>query len=60
MVDMKTYQLLHASNVEEPAENDTLSAEEMRDEHPPGSDFCLLLPATVLGYGFHDKKWRTY
>lgn len=60
MVDMKTYQLLHASTVEEPAEHNTISAEEMREEHPPGDDFPLLLPATVLGYGFHDKKWRTY
>ncbi|KAF4545809.1 AAA family ATPase [Lasiodiplodia theobromae] len=59
MVDMKTYQLLHASTVEEPAEHNTISAEEMREEHPPGDDFPLLLPATVLGYGFHDKKWRS-
>ncbi|KAB2573618.1 Lon protease [Lasiodiplodia theobromae] len=59
MVDMKTYQMLHASTVEEPAEHSTLSAEEIRKEHPPGDDFPLLLPATVLGYGFHDKKWRS-
>ncbi|OJD32646.1 aaa family atpase [Diplodia corticola] len=58
MIDMKTYQLLHALHTAESTDRDTLSAPAMAEKNPPGDNFSLLLPPTILGYGFHDKKWR--
>ncbi|KAF2113908.1 P-loop containing nucleoside triphosphate hydrolase protein [Lophiotrema nucula] len=31
----------------------------MRSEDPPAEPFVLLLPATIKGFGFHNKKWST-
>jgi hypothetical protein len=30
---------------------------DMNSDEPPEGTFCTLLPPTMLGYGFHDKKW---
>jgi hypothetical protein len=30
---------------------------DMNDDEPPNELFCILLPAIIAGYAFHDKKW---
>lgn len=43
---------------EEDAEGrEMLDEELMRSENAPDDTFVLLLPATIRGYGFHNKKW---
>lgn len=32
---------------------------DMGSSDPPTEEFCILLPATMVGYAFHDKKWRS-
>jgi hypothetical protein len=56
MVDMKTYKLMHGDG-ETPAARKELSKEDMNAEALPAEPFVLLLPATIRGYGFHNKKW---
>jgi hypothetical protein len=55
MVDYKTYKLFHP-------EADThvqyaLSDEQMQRTEPPADPFIFLLPANILGYGFHNEQW---
>ncbi|KAI4681791.1 uncharacterized protein J4E84_007387 [Alternaria hordeiaustralica] len=38
---------------------DELSSEELENDEPPGGAFTLMLPPTIKGYGFHNKKWNT-
>ncbi|KAJ5263554.1 ATPase AAA-type core [Penicillium angulare] len=57
MVDMITYRQLHSDeDVSEDREylNDAI----MDSDTPPTGNLLLLLPATVHGFGFQDKKWR--
>ncbi|KAL4945912.1 hypothetical protein BDV06DRAFT_235834 [Aspergillus oleicola] len=56
MIDARTYQHVH------PTKNGSVAYEYLsKDAHqaelPPDENFQLLLPATMPGYGFHDKKW---
>jgi hypothetical protein len=60
MIDFNTYRQMHPSKVQPISARES----EMRDQgidihsdEPPAAPFCMLLPATMLGYGFHDKKW---
>jgi hypothetical protein len=56
MIDMATYKVMHDD--EEPsAPRDEPPAEDMLTETLPAEPFALLLPATIRGYGFHNKKW---
>ncbi|KAI4950396.1 hypothetical protein J4E91_004278 [Alternaria rosae] len=32
--------------------------EQFEHEEPPDGAFILMLPATINGYGFHNKKWK--
>ena len=59
MVDTETYNLMHIS---EDVNHDRteLSGDEMRAAKPPAEPFILLLPATIRGYGFHNKKWSKH
>ncbi|KGO38601.1 ATPase, AAA-type, core [Penicillium expansum] len=57
MVDMATYRELHPEE-HAPEEPEYLNNETMRAEEPPDDQFLLLLPITVHGFGFQDKKWR--
>ncbi|KAF2833898.1 P-loop containing nucleoside triphosphate hydrolase protein [Ophiobolus disseminans] len=59
MIDMTTYKLMHGDEGDEepPAPRNELPEHEMRAEVYPAEPFILLLPATVRGYGFHNKKW---
>ncbi|ETS73988.1 hypothetical protein PFICI_13854 [Pestalotiopsis fici W106-1] len=61
MIDTVTYHELHEKAASQRAENSTtrLSQELMDSETPPEGSFVLLLPPRILGFGMHDKKWRT-
>lgn len=62
MIDMNAYRELHGDgsptytrSVQEPFDLKLI----VGDEPPPGH-FLLLLPPTIKGFGFHDKKWSMY
>jgi hypothetical protein len=58
MIDFDTYRQLHPEKFKSSGpQNSDISQECMENDEPPKGPFCLLLPATILGYGFHDKKW---
>ncbi|KAK4206269.1 Fidgetin-like protein 1 [Rhypophila decipiens] len=61
MVDMATYLSLH--HVQGIAgispDEDSISDELINGENPPGESFLLLLPSKILGFGLHDKKWKS-
>jgi hypothetical protein len=61
MVDIQTYKELHPDKSERQSltDSDELSYETMECDEPPPGPFVLLLPAQIMGFGFHDKKWRT-
>jgi len=62
MIDTETYQFLHPkqqllqlhSDDIDVIDPETISADV---EDPPDDMFFLLLPSTILGYAFHDKRW---
>lgn len=56
MIDMNTYKVMHGDE-EGSNPRDELPENEMRAETLPAEPFVLLLPATIRGYGFHNKKW---
>jgi hypothetical protein len=61
MVDMVTFQELHAHEDDteaEAEEREYLDVKTSEAEQPPDENFLILLPATVQGFGFHDKSWR--
>ena len=58
MVDMGMYRELHEK------ESTTSGAEAANDDlinqpTPPDDPFILLLPPKILGFGLHDKKWKS-
>ena len=60
MIDHNTYRQLHfdADEVEPPPpKRDDIEQAAMDRDEPPEEPFILLLPETMSGYGFHDKKW---
>jgi hypothetical protein len=63
MVDMNTYKLMHEEKDDDeeeakaPAPREELSDAEMYADAPPAEPFALLLPPSIRGYGFHNKKW---
>ena len=60
MVDTNMYRQIHGRKNDSGAANAAqayLDAEVMKMETPPPGHFRLLLPPTILGFGFHDKKW---
>jgi SpoVK/Ycf46/Vps4 family AAA+-type ATPase len=61
MVDDKTYKLMHGDDDDEEVEDcEELDEDSMRADDPPTEPFLLLLPATIRGYGFHNKKWSKF
>lgn len=57
MVDMVTYRELHPED-DPYEEREYLDDDAMEAEEPPSGNFVYLLPPTVQGFGFQDKKWR--
>lgn len=57
MIDLNTYRQMHNDESRLPPQKDDLGQEAMDYDRPPGGPFALLLPANILGFGFHDKKW---
>jgi hypothetical protein len=60
MIDFNTFRQLHPQKeppaLPQPGEVRQHGID-MNSDEPPGGAFCTLLPPTMLGYGFHDKKW---
>lgn len=57
MIDLNTYGQMHPDAVQAHSrEDEGLEKQEI----PPADPFLLLLPNTIRGYGFHDKKWSKY
>ncbi|CAN9304631.1 unnamed protein product [Alternaria sp. RS040] len=57
MVDTEVYRLMHGRDDDPPRQSELTEDIFGNDEIPEGS-FALLLPATINGYGFHNKKWN--
>lgn len=57
MIDLPTYGRMHPNTA---IVHDTESEGIELLETPPKDPFLFLLPASVRGYGFHDKKWSKY
>lgn len=61
MIDMETYEHLHTKAEDgEGAQRGKVHQVETVDaglNDPPNEEFLLLLPSSILGYGFHDKRW---
>ncbi|KAI4616840.1 hypothetical protein J4E83_006421 [Alternaria metachromatica] len=58
MVDAEAWKLMHGRD-NDPTTQSELSSEELENDEPPGGAFTLMLPPTIKGYGFHNKKWNT-
>lgn len=56
MVDNTMYKQLHDDESENEPQDDLEQIVISSDQMPP-RPFCLLLPATIRGFGLHDKKW---
>ena len=60
MVDNAMYRQMHQAEAEAPAQRKDLDREAIESDQPPADPFALLLPATIRGYGLHDKKWSKF
>jgi hypothetical protein len=64
MIDLNTYRQMHSDESRLPLQRDDLvhdfGPEAMESDIPPPGPFTLLLPANILGFGFHDKKWSMF
>jgi hypothetical protein len=56
MIDMEAYKVMHGSE-DDPGMHNELDDTAMQSRHPPAEPFVLLLPVSIRGYGFHNKKW---
>jgi hypothetical protein len=56
MVDMATYKLMH-SNEDDFTSRGELDESAMNSEELPKELFLAILPPTIRGFGFHNKKW---
>jgi hypothetical protein len=56
MVDMEAYRLMHGRDDDPPRQSE-LTEDVLGNDEIPEGPFALLLPATINGYGFHNKKW---
>ncbi|EJT69371.1 hypothetical protein GGTG_12990 [Gaeumannomyces tritici R3-111a-1] len=60
MIDLVTYQDLHSNQQDQLVDRrDDLGKDMVGFSQPPKDPFVLLLPSKILGFGLHDKKWRT-
>ena len=61
MIDIAMYKRMHKSALPDPPvhpQDDSRQLDLSNQEYPPDDPFIFLLPDTIRGYGFHDKKWR--
>ena len=63
MIDYPTYRQMHPQKFPQPVATDAEMEEQgidmSQDDPPSDPDFCLMLPGSMPGYAFHDKKWRS-
>jgi hypothetical protein len=59
MIDLSTYRKMHPESVEDNESTRVYQEGIESQEHPPAEPFLVLLPATVRGFRFHDKKWSS-
>ncbi|KAI0430410.1 P-loop containing nucleoside triphosphate hydrolase protein [Xylaria sp. FL1042] len=60
MIDMSTYKELHLKDKNQTIDTyDDLGEETMNLQEPLEDPFLLLLPPKILGFGLHDKKWKS-
>lgn len=64
MIDMRTYQELHGKQDIAATEMDStkeyLDPDMVHSVYGSLKDFLLLLPPTIVGFSFHDKRWSMY
>jgi hypothetical protein len=62
MIDHAMYRRMHKQETNPELLMNNSTAPEQLDltgeKEPPAEPFLVLLPPTIRGYGFHDKKWR--
>ncbi|KAM0424533.1 hypothetical protein ACHAPT_010249 [Fusarium lateritium] len=56
MIDTETYRQFRGRD--HPGRSGTGDNPLVQPDSPPPGHFVLLLPATIYGFGFHDKTWR--
>ncbi|KAF9886477.1 hypothetical protein FE257_011384 [Aspergillus nanangensis] len=56
MIDVRTYHQMHTKAKLSPQDD---LGDAINDPQIPDGPFALLLPPTILGFGFNDKKWRS-
>lgn len=62
MIDYKTYRQIHRTEGQQPLATEAEMLQlglDMASEESPGDITCTLMPSMIVGYAFHDKKWRT-
>jgi len=59
MVDAEAFKLMHGRD-DDPITQSELSIDELKSDKPPSDAFTLMLPPTIKGYGFHNKKWSMF
>ena len=59
MIDAEAFKLMHGRD-DDPITQSELSSDEYKSDKPPSNAFTLLLPPTIKGYGFHNKKWSMF
>lgn len=61
MIDIGIYKKMHISqNTVDLPNHDELGPEIMASDTPPGDNFTLLLPSTLVGFNMQEKKWGKY
>jgi len=59
MVDAEAFKAMHGHDDDITTQSD-LTNDELENDEPPSGAFTLMLPATIKGYGFHNKKWSMF
>lgn len=58
MVDFTICSELHPTETYATSQDEDIETEIIKRDKLPEDPFLLLLPAGIIGYGVHDKKWR--
>ena len=63
MIDYSTHRQMHPNKFPQqlvPKDEMLDDGVDIDSDEPPKYPFCMLLPPTMLGYAFHDKKWSKF